>query len=366
MINQMLLWLLSIPVILALIVYAARREYKGSWLPCVGIAVIGLLITTGGFYLAKGSKTSDVEIWSGQVNSKLREQGSYEKSYDCNCVTVTKKDGTSTTSCQTCYETHYTVEWNCSTTIGPYEIEKFDSTSRSVYGSADPPRWTTISKGDPVAARKSYTNYVQAVPNSLFDPAAADVKARFAKMLPSYPDNVYDLYKVDRFVTVGWSPADKREWNDAISYGLRELGPRKQVNLIIVVAKTNDPMYEYALRDHWEGVNKNDVVLLIGSTEYPKIDFARVMSWTKNEMFKVELRDAVQEKGTIDQSLVPLALSHITKNFERRRMREFEYLDGEIDPPDWMVCVIIALLAAGAGGVWYMIPQWCGIGNRRR
>lgn len=322
--------------------------------------VAGVVVIGAGFFASKGSQTADTEIWNGQVVSKERKHDTYERPYECRCRTVTSGSGANKTTsrqCDTCYETRYTVHWNCQTTVGEYTIDSEDSSWRSVYDTPDPERYTIIKKGDPVAKRMAYVNYVQAVPNSLFTPAASDLKQQFKHLLPAYPENVYDFYKLDRFITPGWAPADAAEWNKEISMGLRELGPRKQVNLIVVIAKTNDSNYEYALRDHWEGANKNDVVLLIGSAQYPKIDFVRVISWTRAELFKVELRDAVEEKGAIDRSIVPLALEHINKNFERRRMREFAYLDGEIDPPQWLVWTLLFLAVAGAGVTYVLAPQ---------
>ena len=369
MINQTLLWLLALPVICALVVFFLRRDVRDAWIPCLIYGVVAMAIVAGGFFISKGSKTSDIELWNGQVTSKERVHGSYVRSYECNCTETCSGSGQNRTcqkTCQTCTEDHYTVHWNCATTVGSYTIDSKDWTNRGVYNLPDPYRYKIIEPGDPVAKRMTYVNYVQAVPNSLFTPAAADLKERFKHMLPAYPDNVYDFYRVDRFVTVGWAPADRAQWNQDISLGLRELGPRKQVNAIIVVAKTDDVSYEYALRDHWEGVNKNDVVLLIGSTQYPKIDFVRVISWTKNEAFKIELRDAVMEKGTIDRSIIPMMFAQINKNFERRRMREFAYLDGEIDPPDWLVYLLITLVVGAGAALWYFLPQLNGGYMRRR
>lgn len=360
MINQTLIWLLALPIVIGIILYILRRDTQDAWKAAGAYSVVGVVIVASAFAISKGSKTGDIELWNGQVVSKERKHDTYEQSYTCNCVTDPKGN----TTCQTCYETHYTVEWKCDTTVGEFQIQKEDKTNKRVYRLPDPPRYTIIKPGDPVARRMPYTNYVQAVPNSLFTPAAADLKKKFRGLIPPYPDRVYDFYKVDRFITPGWSPVDEALWNQDISNALREVGPRKQVNAIIVVAKTDDPNYEYALTDAWEGVNKNDVVLLIGSTQYPKIDFVRVISWTKNESFKVQLRDAVQERGTIDRSIIHLMTDHIAKNFERRKMSEFSYLEGEIDPPEWLVISLILVLLIGAGIIWYNIPKW--FGGRRR
>jgi len=357
MINTTLIWLLALPVILGIVLFILKGKNQDSCVPIAAYVGVAVLVVCAGFFISKGAKTWDTEIWNGQVTSKDRAEGSYVRSYDCMCVSHTDSKGNTTTTCQTCYEDHYTVKWTCNSTVGSYTIKALDETSRRVYMTPDPHRYRIIEKGDPAAAPHRYTNYVQAVPESLFTPAAKDLKLKFKGLLPKYPDSVYDFYKIDRFITPGYAVNDAAQWNQDISLALRERGPKKQVNAIIVVAKTDDPNYEYALRDAWEGANKNDVVLLIGSANFPKIDFVRVLSWTKNEDFKVELRDAVMDKGTIDRSIVPLMMAQIDKNFERRHMKEFEYLEGEIDPPMWLNLTLIALVFIGAIGMYIFLDQ---------
>lgn len=359
--NTTLIWLLAIPICLGLVLFVLTRNKRDAHIPAGAFAIIGMLVVCLCFFISKGSKIYDTEIWNGQVVSKDRAHGTYEESYECRCKNVRTKnsDGSYSTKrvCDTCYRTHYTVTWTAETTVGEFQIGKLDRTTRRVYDEPDPDRYAIIKRGDPAAKEHTYVNYIQAVPNSLFTPAAADLKAKFAGLIPAYPDKIYDFYKVDRFVTAGWNVADAALWNANISNALRELGPKKQVNLIIVVAKTDDVNYEYALRDAWEGANKNDVVLIIGSTQYPKIDFVRVLSWTKNEAFKIQLRDNVMDLGTVHPSIVSLCAAHIEQNFQRRQMKEFEYLEGEIDPPDWLIFVMIGLLVVGAVGTCIFIQK---------
>jgi hypothetical protein len=209
---------------------------------------------------------------------------------------------------------------------------------------------------------------VQAVPESLFNASPKNLGAKFAGLLPPYPDQVYDLYRIDRFLTPGFAFTDTAAWNNDISLLLRELGPKKQVNLIVVVAKTADAAYQYALRDHWEGVNKNDVVLVIGSTDGQHMEFVSVLSWTKNELFKVELADGVRDLQVIDRTkILPLVSAQIAKNFERRHMAEFEYLKGQIDPPSWLIWLTVVLLVGGyGGGALYFNRVAAGTSSRRR
>ena len=352
MINDTLIWLLLVPVLGAAAVWWFTGHKTENLAPAAVYVIGSCLITTLVFFVSKGAATSDIEIWNGQVVSKNREHGSYQRPYDCNCRSVQRCSGTGTSRsctsdrvCQTCWEDRYTVTWSCNTTIGSYTIQHLDTTSRTVYATPDPARYVSIKIGDPVAKRSTYTNYVQAVPQSLFTPAAPGLRQRFSNLIPPYPDQVYDFYQLNRFLTPGYSTPDAPAWNTAISELLKERGPSKQVNAIVVVAKTDDPNYAYALRDAWEGANKNDVVLVIGSTQWPKIDFVEVISWTKKELFKVQLRDEVMALGTIEREPILKVLAHqIDTNFERRRMREFEYLQAEIDPPTWLLVTLLVLM----------------------
>lgn len=364
--SDTLLWLMALPIAIGLGVwFFTKSQFDNAWMPGLLNGVVGALILVAVFYGSKGSATADTEIWNGMVTAKSRDHGTYEKPYDCRCRSEQSCSGTgqnrscsSRRVCDTCYETRYTVSWNCQTTIGGFRIDHADRASRSVYSLPNPQRWEIINVGDPAAKKNSYTNYVQAVPESLFKPSSESLKAKFAALIPAYPLNVYDFYKLDRFLTPGYNTPDAPAWNADISNMLRELGPKKQVNTIVVIAKTSDPNYEYALRDAWEGANKNDVVLVIGSAEWPKIDFVRVISWTKSELFKVQLRDTVQELGTIQRAPIMAALqSQISTNFERRRMREFKYLETEIDPPTWLMITTSVVLLLGGAGTWAVLTN---------
>jgi hypothetical protein len=364
MINVNLFWYLLVPVILAVASYfilprisnAERKD--AAMLSGMGLGLSVLVISLA-FYAGIGAKTSDTEIWNGAVLDKAREHGHYLRPYDCNCREVCSGTGQSRSCrrvCDTCYEDRYTVTWSCSTTIGSYTIEHYDTTSKSVYKSPDPQRWTIIKKDDPVSKAVSYTNYVKAVPQSLFRPAAADLKAKFASALPPYPINVYDFYKVDRVLAVGVAVPNLREWNDKLSDALKFIGPQKQVNAVIVFVNSADPNYEYALQDAWTGAKKNDVVLIIGTTSYPKIEWVRVLSWTDRQLFKVKLRDELQDFGTINvDSVISTLKSNIVANFERKRMRDFQYLKGEIDPPVWVIVTALSLVILLFVGSWAYI-----------
>lgn len=345
--NTTLLWLLLLPVLGAAGIFIANKDDAAVAPACGAYFVGSLMVVLLGFFVSIGFATLDVEIINGQVTSKNREHGSYTRHYSCHCYT----DSKGYQHCQTCSEEHYTVEWTACTTVGNIQIDYQDSTWRSVYNTPNPSFYDNIKQGDPAARQHSYTNYVLAVPNSLFTPSSKGLKDKFAGMIPSYPDNIVQYYNIDRVIAPGIPAADHDMMNSQIANGLRSLGAEKQVNIVLVISKTDDPNYEYAIRDAWSNGKKNDVVVVVGATHYPKIDFVRVISWTKNELFRVQLRDALQATGTVNENFIPIVLDQVRKNFERRHMSEFAYLKNEIDPPGWVIVLQIVLSTVSAVGV---------------
>lgn len=113
---------------------------------------------------------------------------------------------------------------------------------------------------------------------------------------------------------------------------------------MVVLTSEPDRAFGTALRAHWLGGKKNDVVLVLGVPEYPKIAWAEVFSWTDKELFKVELRDALERLDTADPVLVMDTVeAHVQKGFVRRPMADFEYLSWEIEPPAWAIALIAVL-----------------------
>jgi len=366
MVNITLLWYLLVPLFLSALTIILVRK----WQPNIelgqiigltaGGLVISCLIMTGAFYAGKGSKTGDTEILNGEVIRKDRVHDSYVRSYQCNCYTTTDSEGHSTEHCSTCYEDHYTVDWTCSTNIGKYTIKALDETSKRVYNSPDPQRWVIIKPGDPVSGSHNYTNYIKAVPETLFRPASESIKAKYVGQLPAYPGSVYDFYHVDRVLPVGVRVPDLRAWNDKLSEALKKLGPQKQANAVIVLTKYDSDDYFFALQDEWKNGKKNDIVVVVGAPNFPaKASWVRIMALTRDEIFQVKLRDRIQAMETLTADGVVEAIrDEGFATFKRKSMKDFQYLDAEIDPPDWLMNLMSTLITiAYAGFLIYIYRQ---------
>lgn len=344
-----------IPIIWAL---AAKYLLKStiSW-PEMGISM-GASVLIVGIVWGVGSygQTMDHEIWNGQITSKHRDHGSYIRSYDCNCYQSCSGSGSSKSChqvCQTCYEDHYTVKWYLKTTVGHIGLQSFDRTTRRVYDSPDPTSYKKAFKGEACSVSKRYTNYIQAVPESIFNAEDTALSATFAKMIPAYP-KIHSHYKVNRIIPVGVSIPGLSTWNENLGNHLRRIGPSKQANIIILLVNTPDQSYRHALERAWLGGKKNDIIVLMGVPEYPKIAWVDTITLganTGNELMTVMMRDELMKLKTASAETVPDTIATVvTKHFDRKAMEDYAYLADEIDPPMWVIIMAIILAFASSIG----------------
>jgi hypothetical protein len=317
-----------------------------------GLSIVAIFIATLIFMLASvGLKTYDTEIINGSVTSKDQERVSCSHSYECNCRNVTSCSGsgqhrscTTTRTCDTCYEHNYDYDWMLRTNIGDITIDRIDR-----QGTGTPPRWKIAKVADPVAKTHSFKNYVKAVPESLFNSDNAKLIEQFKTMIPAYPGHVYDYHYIDRALTVGVPIKDLKEWSQDISLILRELGPTKQANVIVIFVNSNDSNVANAINASWLGGKKNDITIVIGSTEYPKIDWVGVHAWTDNELFKVQLRDAIFDIGEIKRTeIVKTIFENVKSDFKRKSFKSYAYLENDISMSfdSYAYLLIIQLLLA--------------------
>jgi hypothetical protein len=338
---ESLLLLLAISGGFSASIFFWHRKKFEDFRHLLAVALVGPFVVLAGYTGVLIHNRVDTEVWNGEVTKLVREQVPCEHDYKCNCRT--DKDGR--TTCDTCYEHDFDVDWKVENTAGDdIKIRRVDR-----QGIIPPPRWLSIHIGDAVAQTHYFVNYVMGAKDSLFNNRDAQTAfLRFKPMIPDYPDNVYDYYKIRRVLLVGNVPMDDLKlnaWNQQLPLMLRALGPRKQVNVIIVLTTVQDPNFANALKTAWLGGKKNDVVVVVGAADYPKVSWARVFSWTDNETFKIELADAIQDHGTLDPVDTPEMIGgFILKDFNRKHMKDFKYLAWE-SAPSISACTIIAILS---------------------
>lgn len=300
------------------------------------------------------SQFTDTEIWNGQVASKSKDRVPCRHSYSCNCresCSGSGKDRSCSTTCDTCYEHSYDIDWNVQTTISTFDIDKIDR-----QGLKEPPRWTIVKPGDPVSHPHSYQNYIKGSPDSLFNKMEY-IHNKYINLTPEYPAGQRDYHYVDRLVSFGGSFKEDAAWNQQIALALRELGQSKQVN-IVVVAAANDKSIADALKYKWLGGKKNDVVVVIGVKDYPKPEWVEVISWSTKNQFHADLRDAIMNAGDLTPvGTVNIIASEIKRGFYRMHMKDYEYLKDQTFPPNWVIILAVCLSVFGSIGVSFVIRK---------
>ncbi len=317
------------------------------------------------WYPTRYHGASDVELWNGEVIATIPEkracptgwrssQDSFCTEYDTRQVYAgescsgTGKDRT----CHSVYNTEYEYDfpWErryfIKTSFDTHEVRRIDR-----QGVKYPPKFSAVNVGDYAAAKNGYSNWLRAAAGNIYF-EDGKVEEKYKDYLPAYPIKVYDFYKVDRLVVVGDVTVD-RSVNDKIGNILKELGPKKQMNIVMVVADASvlGQDYPYALRKAWFGFKKNDAVIFVGIKDNV-LQWAEVMSWSKQSLFNVELRDAIlsqlNKPVNFDRILDDTKTIGLT-TYERRSMKEFEYLKKDIPIPT--LTIVMATLFSIFGSI---------------
>jgi len=299
---------------------------------------ITLFFIVGAYTISKATLTSDTEILNGQVMSKDKDRVSCSHSYSCNCSTDSKGN----TSCDTCYEHSFDYDWNVHTNVGDLTIDRINR-----QGTKEPPRWTSVQIGEPVALEHSFKNYIKGAPMSIFNQENGTSNTKFQLMIPTYP-RVYDYYKINRIISIGVPLVNSNLLNDKLADSLKVLGPTKQSNILLVFVKTDDQSYRYVLERSWLGGKKNDIIIVIGVTDYPKISWVDTITLGKNAnntMLQVKLRDDLMALQTIDNydNIINIINADVKSNFNRKHMKDYAYLDNEIQPSMTAMIIIFVL-----------------------
>ena len=363
---EILLLLLAFPIIWPFIaknIWGNEITWQELAINVFGIVVLVSCVWFAGQYGA----VHDTEIWNGKIVNKERIHDHYEEAYDCMCTT--DKDGNE--SCSTCYEDHYTVTWNAYANFGianeTIQLKHLDKTSRSVYLTPDPAIFTNCNVGEPASKVNSYTNYVQAVPESLFNMARDNDP--YLNQVPQYP-RVYGKYRYDRVLNVGSSVSGQKlkELNTLLNNELRELGPKRQVNIIVIVTNNPDPAFRHTVENAWLGGEKNDAIIFIG-TEGENIIWADAMTFALNkgnEMYHVTMRDMILDTKVFDPVKLGHTITQVTYDkFDRIQMEDFEYLADDIQPANWVIGLAVVFAIAGSIGLSFFMTK-VDIGGRRR
>ena len=349
---MILLTMLLIPscIAFAFLIFGGKKITLVEFGAQMAIQTIAMALIVYGI---SSMNTSDTQIINGVVTGKERVRVHCRHSYQCNCYTTCSGSGKNRSCsrhCSTCYEHSHDVDWDVKSTVGTFSINTLDR-----QGLQEPPRWTSTKIGEPVATTDSYENYVKGSPDSLF--RHQGLVEKYKGKLPNYPSNVYDYWHIDRLVTVGVTIPDAGQWNRDLERINGYLGPKKQVNVVIVVVKNMPTDYFQALEQHWIGSKKNDVAAVISVDNDNNIQWVETMAWTRDKMAEVVVSDNIRKIGKLDrEAIINGIATGVDASYVRKPMKDYEYLASSITPTfgQWVFAMVFGfILSIGLGIFMY-------------
>jgi hypothetical protein len=355
--NTTLILLMFVPILGAVGVrYIWKHEI--TVLEVAATFVVGAAMMSVVWYTGTNSQTSDIELLNGMVVGKSQDTVSCSHSYDCNCRTVTSGSGKNKTTsrrCDTCYEHAHDYDWNVATSVGKITIPRVDR-----QGIHTPARWNQVMIGEPASVEHSYTNYLKAVPDNIFNSSL--IMADESQSVPAYP-GVYDYYRVNHVINVNSkiSLAEVNQLNARLNQTLAAIGGAKQVNINVLFTRYESESYRYAVEKAWLGGKKNDVTIIVGSPNWPEIEWVEVITWVHNsgnDKLRVELQDDILDLKTYDfEKFAAIVQNNVTRSFVRPKNSDYEYLASSIEPPTWVIILAIILSLAASVGIGYYFSQ---------
>lgn len=353
------LFFLIIPVII-MTVFAVLGGRNISIIEGIVQIIAPILIVSLIWGITRYGAADDVELLNGQVvalNAQREEcQSGWRSSKDPFCTEYRTREVYVGESCsgtgkeKVCtkqYDTEYKYifDWErryfIKTSFKTHEVRRIDR-----QGVNYPPVFLQTKVGEYAVVQHSYQNWLRAASNVIFSEDGG-IEEKYKDILPQYPIKIVNMFKVNRIVPVG-NVTVPDDLNVKLGQLLTVLGPERQMNAIIVIAdaKTVGEDFPYAVRRAWYGFKKNDAVIFLGLNDN-NLAWASVMSWSKKSIFDIELRDKILElrDQPVDYDFVLTNLNNIAmSSYERRSMKEFEYLKKEIKIPT-LTLVLSAIIS---------------------
>ncbi len=308
----------------------------------VGTIVLGLVWGIGRY-----SAAWDTEVLNGYVTGKhvhyftcpTNTMNPCQNGYTCHSHDVCSGSGKNRTCHEehdTCYTYPWEQDWFVDSTLGHYEIHRVDA-----QGADMPPRYSVAQPNDPVSTTHGYYNWVKGSSDTLYA-QDKDAAEQYASLIPTYQQHVYDYYKLDHFYMTNLH-LNAQTWNAAIGRLDALYGKKKQINVDVVFVEGPSENFAHALRRKWNGFKKNEAILVVG-TNGGIVTWAESMSWSKASIYDIDMRNMVLDhyNGKMANAIDPNEFASymspiVDTDYQRRPMKEFEYLKGEIPPPAWLI-----------------------------
>lgn len=369
-----------IPIVVAIFLLIFSRKSVTFWEIGLLIAPSALLILIMNSLMV-ASNESDTEYRGSYVTKVIYYQEWNERvhcrhSYDCNCTTDKKGHK----SCSTCYRHAYDVDyhpecWSKVTNTGAeYSISKqqflelqkqfgtqpyFVDMHRNYHTIDGDAYYTDWNKKpetcDIVTTEHSYVNKVQAS-KSIFKFDVIDEKTKKTCQLYDYPNILYTYQPMVLGHGVDYLTDRKLQYLNGY------YGTNKQFRMYMCFYKNQSVEAAFKQRSYWEGGNKNEFVVCIGTDDLGRYQWCKCFSWMDKPDLEVRVQDWFNdEKNNHKIDLNKFAEwmpKQIEQHWQRKHFKDFNYLEVEITPTQLTWILIIITIYNIGMSVWAIVNEF--------
>lgn len=201
-------------------------------------------------------------------------------------------------------------------------------------------------QSDVMTSEHSYTNKIRAS-HSIFKFEDIDEKTKKIWGLHDYPkvDGNYQSIILGKKVDA----ITERK----IQYLNGFYGAEKQFRMYVLFFKNQSPEVAYKQRSYWEGGNKNEFVICIGTNKVGKFDWVKCFSWMDKPELEVEVQEYFNKSKDLNLSKFADWMSpEIVKHWHRKEFKDFDYLKIELTETQLMWILIIILIYNIGVSIW--------------
>lgn len=345
------------------------KEFTWGEFPIqIFVCIIGLFASYSALFHLK-TDISDFEIWNGKSYEARyyeewtelvtwQECGGRDKEGNCtHYVTKTRHDyhspywqvylttGDTISLSQRQFKTYvnYFANQKKETLFRPSQVSIGDGNMyKTVHNSSQTPIWSAVERKYGNLRKQSMT----VVPKTFSYEHFKDLLVEYPRIYEGKFGNIEIERVIDPKSRI---PYDWKKQIDAyLDERLTYLGEQKQVNLLLYVVDTNDQSFFYALMQHWFYGKQNDVIVVIGASKFPQVDWVSILSWTDAEEFKILLRDQILKMKDITdpKKLASTIVKQVSlpaekEGYVKKPLSDFNYLASDISLGVWMNIFVI-------------------------
>ena len=122
-------------------------------------------------------------------------------------------------------------------------------------------------------------------------------------------------------------------------------GPKKQFKLFVIFFKNQSMEVVNKQRSYWEGGNKNEFVVCIGTDNSGNFEWVDAFSWMSKPSLEVEVEEFISHNEDVKlKKFAKWLPEQVKANWERRDFKDFEYLQMELTETQlWWVMIILMI-----------------------